>query len=174
MLLFTQIFCTVRIPMPHTLSSCCDAEALKFCAWIQSPFRVGEKLSSVVWGGNKVLPTADANNLQCKDPFIRKCNHQLCTTFLSQLMKKDNVWCTVLLPGKQKQQNPIRSYFRECWVTYASWLLLTSDDCSFLPARSILKQFFFQTWFVIFRVYPRDTYCDFSICVRDLLLNRSN
>lgn len=120
------------------------------------------------------FPTADANNLQCQDPFIRKIDHQLCTAFLSQLMKKDDVWCAILLPGKEKQQKSMRSYFRKCWVTYASWLLLTSDDCSFLPSRSVLKQFLFQPWFVIFRVYPRDTYCDFSICVSGLLLNCSN
>jgi len=86
-----------------------------------------------------IFPITHANNLQCKDPFMKKMSHQLCAVFLFQLMKKNNVWCMVSLPGKQQQQKSIRSVFRKCWVAYASWLLLVSEDCSFLHSRSILK-----------------------------------
>ncbi|KAK2534206.1 hypothetical protein Q9233_004389 [Columba guinea] len=33
-----------------------------------------------------------------------------------ELMKKDSVWCTVSLPGKQQQHRSMRSYFRSCWL----------------------------------------------------------
>ena len=154
LLLFTQIFCTcfsVTIP----LGTPCPSESISVAAderqqlWNQC--MESESLQSEaatifscpreqsVFHCRSTFPITDANNLLCKDPFISKMTPQLCTVLLFHFMKKDKVWCTVSLPGKRQQQKSIRSYFRNCWVVYASWLLLVSEDCGFLPSRSILK-----------------------------------